>query len=160
MIPDDARSHQPVPNKQNNQRAKGSADESGALIHPVETCGLADKSGQQGASNAHERRDEKSPRLVRSGRKQASDDAGDKPDNDNPEENTHLPIVSKGARCGQPNAALLGWAIRAVKAAAVGRGWAGISTLPEHCMAPRRLRTSPDATSLSMIAAKHPNVEQ
>jgi hypothetical protein len=48
--------HQSVPDEQHDHRADGRADQTGALVAPVPTDGLADEGGEEGAGNAEQRR--------------------------------------------------------------------------------------------------------
>jgi ATP-dependent Clp protease adaptor protein ClpS len=77
-----------VPNEQDDQCADNGANQARALIGPVPTDRLADKSGDESAGDAEQRRENETGWIIWSRRQQARDDAGDKTDDDHPD-NVH-----------------------------------------------------------------------
>jgi hypothetical protein len=78
--------HQSVPNEQHEQRADGRADKAGTLVEPIPTDGLTDEGGEESAGDAEQRRQDEAARLVRPGREETRDDAGDEPDRNDPDD--------------------------------------------------------------------------
>ena len=87
--------HESVPDEQYDHRAKRPANETGPLIEPVPSDGLPDERRKEGAGDTEQRRQDETRRLVWARRQEASDDAGDEADHDNPDDVRHdkLPRV-------------------------------------------------------------------
>jgi hypothetical protein len=92
--------HQSVPNEQRKQRADGRADQAGTLVEPIPTDGLTDEGGEESAGDAEQRRQDEAARLVRPGREETRDDAGDEPDHDDPDDVRHHNLLR--FRCRHP----------------------------------------------------------
>ena len=80
--------HQPVPDKEDDQRADHGADKAGALVLAVPTDRLPDPGRDECPGNAEQRGENETRRVVRARRQHAGDDTGDKADDDDPE-NVH-----------------------------------------------------------------------
>src|SRR5690349_7427442 len=80
---------QPVPDEKDDERTDRRTDESGALIEPVPTDGLAEESGQEGARNAKHRGQDEACRVVRPRREEPCDETGDEADHDHPNDVPH-----------------------------------------------------------------------
>jgi hypothetical protein len=91
--------HQPVPDEQHEQRADGRADETRALIEPVPTDGLADEGCDERAGDPEPSRQYEAIQVVRTGREETRDDAGDEADHDDPDNVRHddLPGLALGS---------------------------------------------------------------
>jgi hypothetical protein len=91
--------HQPVPDEQHEQRADGRADETRALVEPVPTDGLADEGCDERAGDPEPSRQYEAIQVVRTGRDETRDDAGDEADHDDPDNVRHgdLPGLALGS---------------------------------------------------------------
>ena len=88
-VGDDAMSHQPIPDEQDEHRADRRADEAGALVGPVPADRLPDEGCEKSAGDSEHGREDETFRIVRAGRKKARDDARDEADQDDPDEARH-----------------------------------------------------------------------
>src|SRR5204863_3485575 len=77
------------PDEQHDQRADGGGDEAGALVRAVMADGLTDPGRQERAGNAEHGGQDKAARIVRARGKHPRDDAGDKADDDDPDNAAH-----------------------------------------------------------------------
>src|SRR5262249_55720335 len=103
-ITDDAVDDEPVPYEQDDQRAHRGGDEAGALVGPVPAEGLAQKRGEERAHDSKHGRQNETAWIVRTRRQDARDDAGDKSDEDDPE-NAHGGLRSRMIGKGKLGAA-------------------------------------------------------
>src|SRR5215831_2484471 len=88
-IPNDAMDHESVPDEQHDEHPERRADETGALIEPVPTDGLADERREERACDSQHSGKDEAFRLVRTRRKHARDQAGDEADYDDPDDVPH-----------------------------------------------------------------------
>src|SRR5215467_13610747 len=77
---------EPVPDEQDDERAKGRRDEAGALVDPIPADGLADEGGQKSACYSKHGGQNETTRIVWSRRQHSRDDAGNEADHDDPDE--------------------------------------------------------------------------
>src|SRR6266508_4164303 len=97
-VADDARGDEPIPDKQNDKRTDGRADETRALVGMVPSDRLPDEGGQKRPGDAEHNRQDESTRVVRPRRQQARNDAGNEPDDENPE---HVRLLTTGPRSAE-----------------------------------------------------------
>jgi len=83
-IGNDARSDQPIPDKQHKHRADSGSDKSCALISPIPANRLAKPGREEGACDPENRGEYESPRRIWTGRKPSRDQARDKPNQNDP----------------------------------------------------------------------------
>src|SRR5580693_7132612 len=88
-VPNYAACHQPVPDEQHDQRADRRGDEARALVRTIMADGLADPGGEKRADDAEHGGEDEAARIVGARREQPRDDAGDKADNDDPDDAAH-----------------------------------------------------------------------
>src|SRR5437016_10639059 len=84
-IADRAIDDQPMPNEQHQNCAESGANQACSLIQAVPADALADKGGQECAGDAKHGRQNEAGRIVGSWSQQASDQASDKTNDDDPE---------------------------------------------------------------------------
>ena len=77
-------SYQPIPHKQDNQRANRRADQASALVEPVPADGLTEKRSYECSGYSQRRGQYETLGIAWPGRKHARDDAGKEADYDNP----------------------------------------------------------------------------
>ena len=78
-----------MPDKQHNDRAYGCADEARALVWSIPTDRLANPGCKKRSTNAENRREQETGRIVGSRREPASNEARYKTDQDYPD-NAHM----------------------------------------------------------------------
>jgi len=77
-----------MPHEQHDQSANHSTEQTGLLSRPIPADRLADPGRYEGAGNTEQGGENETGRIVWAGRQQARDDAGDKADEDDPD-NVH-----------------------------------------------------------------------
>src|SRR5262245_7468523 len=83
-IGNDARSDKPIPDKQHKHRADGGSDKACSLVSAIPANRLTKPGREEGACDAEDRGEYESPRRIRTRRKPARDQPGNKSDQNNP----------------------------------------------------------------------------
>jgi hypothetical protein len=81
-----------VPDKQHNKRADDRSDQPRALIDSVPADRLPNKCGNECPGDAKQRGQNKTSWIVGAGREQPGDNAGQKPDDEDPEDVHGYPL--------------------------------------------------------------------
>src|SRR3984893_106051 len=81
--------HEPFQDEQNDQRADDGGDKARALIGPIPADGLADESREKRPGDTDHGGEEEARGIVRAGRQDARDNAGDTADHKDPQKAAH-----------------------------------------------------------------------